>query len=185
MAWIILFILLIGSFYFSGTETAVTAVSRALLHEQAKRGNKWAEKLLDLKKNSGELLGTLLFGNNIVNIAFTAISTGLMVALFGQKYGVLISTFAVSFIVMVFAEILPKTYAMNNTLPLALKATPFLWGLVWILKPVVRALNWISKQAMKMLPKSAVINDPDEQLKAEIRGALAIQGANVLRKKGC
>ena len=120
MAWFALIFLLLGSFFFSGTETAVTAVSRPLLHEQAKRGNKWAEKLLELKKNPALVLGTLLFGNNVVNIAFTAISTGLMVEIFGPHYGVAISTFVVSIVVLIFAEILPKTYAVNNTLPLAL-----------------------------------------------------------------
>ena len=107
MAWFILIFLLLGSFYFSGTETAVTAVSRPLLHEQARRGNKWAEKLLELKKNPALILGALLFGNNVVNIAFTAISTGLMVEIFGARYGVIISTFVVSIIVLIFAEILP------------------------------------------------------------------------------
>ncbi len=185
MAWIILFFLLLGSFYFSGTETAVTAVSKPLLHEQAKRGNKWAAKLLELKSNSPLVLGTLLFGNNIVNIAFTAISTGLLVEWFGPHYGVLISTFVVSLIVMVFAEILPKTYAMNNSLPVALKMTPVLSVFVFILKPAVRALNWWSKKAMILLPKAKIQSDPNERLKAEIRGALAMQGANVLpQEKG-
>lgn len=180
MAWIILLLLLMASFYFSGTETAVTAVSRPLLHEQAKRGNKWAEKLLQLKQNSAQILSTLLFGNNVVNIAFTAISTGLMVEMFGAHYGVIISTFVVSVVVLIFAEILPKTYAMNNTLPLALNATPVLAALVWLLRPVVAALNWLSKKAMVLLPKTTIFEDPDEQLKAEIRGAIAMQKSDVL-----
>ena len=180
MSWVILIFLLIASFYFSGTETAVTAASKPLLHEQAKRGNKWAEKLLEMKQNSGSVLGTLLLGNNIVNIAFTAISTGLLVETFGPKYGVLISTFVVSVIVLIFAEILPKTYAINNALPLALKTTPILSGLVWLFRPFVRALNWLSKTVMLLLPRTKSFSDPDEQLKAEIRGALAMQKADVL-----
>ena len=183
MAWFALCLLLLASFFFSGTETAVTAVSRPLLHEQAKRGNKWAEKLLELKKNPGLVLGTLLFGNNVVNIAFTAISTGLMVELLGPHYGVAISTFVVSIVVLVFAEILPKTYAVNNTLPMALQSTPVLSKLVWLLRPVVNGLNWLSKKAMCILPKATVSGDPDEQLKAEIRGAIAMQGTNVLSQE--
>ncbi len=183
MAWFVLIFLLLGSFFFSGTETAVTAVSRPLLHEQAKRGNKWAAKLLDLKKDPAQVLGTLLFGNNVVNIAFTAISTGLMVEMFGPNYGVLISTFVVSIIVLIFAEILPKTYAVSNTLPMALQSTPVLAGLVWLLRPVVNGLNWLSTKTMKLLPKATPVDDPDEQLKAEIRGALAMQGNNVLSQE--
>ena len=180
MIWIVLVFLLLASFYFSGTETAVTAISPPLLHEQAKRGNKWAEKLLELKKNSAQILSTLLLGNNVVNIAFTAISTGLMVEIFGARYGVILSTFVVSVIVLIFAEILPKTYAINNALPLALNATPLLSGLIWLLRPIVEALNWLSKKAMKLLPKTTLFEDPDEQLKAEIRGALAMPESNVL-----
>ena len=183
MSWLILLFLLIASFYFSGTETAVTAVSRPLLHEQAKRGNKWALKLLELKKNSAQILSTLLFGNNVVNIAFTAISTGLMMELFGPQYGVLISTFVVSVIVLIFAEILPKTYAMNNTLPLALRATPLLVAMTYLFRPIVLTLNWLSKKAMLILPKAPQTNSPDEQLKAEIRGAIAMQEAGVLSQE--
>lgn len=179
MAWIVLIFLLAASFYFSGTETAVTAVSRPLLHEQAKRGNKWAAKLLELKQNSAQILSTLLFGNNVVNIAFTAISTGLMVEI-SPKYGVAISTFVVSVVVLIFAEILPKTYAMNNTLLLALNATPVLSAMVWLFRPIVATLNWLSKKAMKLLPKATIFEDPDEQLKAEIRGAIAMQESSVL-----
>ena len=180
MTWVILLFLLMASFYFSGTETAVTAVSPALLHEQARRGNKWANNLLELKKNSAQILSTLLFGNNIVNIAFTAISTGLMVELFGAHYGVIISTFIVSVIVLIFAEILPKTYAVNNALPMALRSTPVLSGMVWLFRPVVAALNWLSKKAMYLLPKTKITQDPNEQLKAEIRGAIALQGGAAL-----
>ena len=183
IAWFALVFLLLCSFYFSGTETAVTAVSKPLLHEQARRGNKWADKLLELKKNPPLVLGTLLFGNNVVNIAFTAISTGLLVEMFGSRYGVLISTFVVSVVVLIFAEILPKTYAVNNTLPMALQSTPVLSGLIWLLRPVVIGLNWLSKKAMRLLPKASLPNDPDEQLKAEIRGALAMQGTNVLSQE--
>ena len=180
MAYLILFFLLVCSFFFSGTETAVTAVSKPLLHEQAKRGNKWANHLLDMKKDSGITLGTLLFGNNIVNIAFTALSTGLLVAAFGPQYGVVISTFLVSFVVMIFAEILPKTYAINNALPFALKNTPILYVLVKILRPVVHMLNVMSKFAMRLLPQARMEQSPDEALKSEIRGALEMQAENVL-----
>ena len=180
MAYLILFFLLVCSFFFSGTETAVTAVSKPLLHEQAKRGNKWADYLLNMKKDSGITLGTLLFGNNIVNIAFTALSTGLLVAAFGPQYGVIISTFLVSFIVMIFAEILPKTYAINNALPFALKITPILRGLIYVFRPMVRMLNAASKMAMHLLPQAKMEQSPDEALKSEIRGALEMQAENVL-----
>ena len=106
-----------------------------------------------------------------------------MVELFGARYGVLISTFVVSIVVLIFAEILPKTYAMNNTLPLALRSTPLLLAMTKLFRPIVVALNWLSKKAMLILPKAPQVNDPDEQLKAEIRGAIAMQEANVLSQE--
>ncbi len=183
MSWVILGFLLVCSFYFSGTETAVTAVSKPLLHEQAKRGNKWADKLLALKKTPDKILSTLLLGNNLVNIAFTAISTELMLEVFGPKYGVLVSTFVVSVVVLICGEILPKTYAMNNTLTMSLKCTPILLAVAWVTRPLVTALSWTSKKVMKLLPKSAQTNNPEEQLRAELRGTLEMQANNVLSQE--
>lgn len=74
ISYVILVLLLMLSFFFSGTETATTAVSNAWLVDQEKQGNARAGALHKLKQNSELLIGTLLFGNNIVNIAITAIS---------------------------------------------------------------------------------------------------------------
>ena len=84
VSYILLFILLCLSFFFSGTETAVTASSNALLHEKEKQGNVRAKRLNELKKNPSSVISTLLFGNNIVNIAITAISTALCIQFFGD-----------------------------------------------------------------------------------------------------
>ena len=67
--YLILGFLLVLSFFFSGTETAMTAVSKPLLYELEKNGNKQAKRVNQLKQNSAQLLGTLLFGNNIVNMS--------------------------------------------------------------------------------------------------------------------
>ena len=124
--YVLLGILLLLSFYFSGTETAMTAVSMPQLYDLGKKGNWRAQKIMMLKKDSSKLLGTLLFGNNVVNIALTALSTALMIDFFGEKYGVLIATFGVSFVVLLFSEILPKTYAMNNALSFSMTSVPLL-----------------------------------------------------------
>ena len=125
-SYIILVLLLICSFFFSGTETALTAVSAPLLHEQEKQGNKRAALLNRLKSKSDKLLGTLLFGNNIVNIATTAISTGIMIDFFGEHLGVILSTCVVSIVILVFSEILPKTYALSIPYTFSIKVTPIL-----------------------------------------------------------
>ncbi len=173
-SYLLLFFLLCCSFFFSGTETAFTAVSNALLHEREKQGDRRAKKINCVKKNSNRLLGTLLLGNNLVNIAITAISTSLLIEAFGEYYGVLIATFGVSFVVLVFSEILPKTYAMANPLSFSLAVVPVVWVVVKIFSPVVAGLNWLSAQTMRFLPTS---QHPvtQEALKAEIRGAIDLK----------
>lgn len=183
ISYIILLVLLGLSFFFSGTETAVTASSNALLHEMERKGNKRAQILNELKKNSSTLIGTLLFGNNVVNIAITALSTALCIEAFGETYGVLIATFGVSFVVLVFSEILPKTYAMNNANAFALFVAPVLGFLVTVLYPFVFGLNWLSKQAMKVLKMKPAATASEAEIKAEIRGAISMQTENMMNQE--
>lgn len=173
--YILLIILLVFSFFFSGTETAMTAVSRPLLCEMEKNGNKRAQKVNQLKQNSSQLLGTLLFGNNIVNIAITALSTSLLIEMFGDKYGVLIATFGVSFVVLVFSEILPKTYAINNAISFTLKVAPILSVMTICFAPFVKALNGISTLFMQLFPLRENNQATADEVRAEIRGALLMQ----------
>lgn len=167
-----LFILLLLSFFFSGVETAVTAISVPLLSARASKGNKRAKILLELKSKPDKLLGTLLLGNNLVNIALTAISTSMLIDIFGPVQGVALATFGVSFMVLIFAEILPKTYAIRQTLPFAFAVAYPLKAIVFVLSPIVACFNAISKIILKILPKKK--NTGDNDLKEEIRGTLAI-----------
>ena len=165
-----LFILLAMSFFFSGVETAVTALSMPLLSERAKKGDKKAKILLKLKQKPDKLLGTLLLGNNLVNIALTALSTSMLIDIFGPAKGVALATFGVSFMVLIFAEILPKTYAINQTIPFAFAVAYPLNFIVWILGPVVVCLNAVSKVVLKLFPKKNTDSESD-LLKEELRGS--------------
>ncbi len=172
-----LIILLLMSFFFSGVETAVTAISVPLLSARADKGDKRAKILLKLKNKPDKLLGTLLLGNNLVNIALTAISTSLLIEIFGPVQGVALATFGVSFVVLIFAEILPKTYAIHQTLPFAFAVAYPLQLIVNILSPVVACFNFISKLVLKILPKKKNINN--DNLKEELRGTLALSNKNL------
>lgn len=182
-SYILLFALMGLSFFFSGTETAVTAASAPLLYEKEKQGNKRARLLNKMKKDSARLISTLLFGNNVVNIAITAISTALCIEAFGESMGVLVATFGVSFAVLVFSEILPKTYAMNNATDFALFVTPVLYFFVVVLAPFVTALNWISKFIMKAFRMKPAKEATEEEIKAEIRGAISLQTGDVMNQE--
>ena len=184
MEYIILFVLLMFSFFFSGTETALTAVSLPLLSGRAESGDKKAKILMEMKQKPDTLLGTLLLGNNIVNIALTALSTSLLISIFGARWGVWISTFLVSFVVLIFSEILPKTYAMQMATPVSFCVAWPLYILIKIFSPVVRTLNWISRKVLKILPKQKQTTPDEEAVKEELRGTLSLQKKDdVLRRE--
>lgn len=180
MIYLAIFLLLCCSFFFSGTETAITAVSTPLLYEQKKKGNQKAATLLDLKEKPSILIGSLLLGNNLVNIALTALTTGLCIEVFGPNTGVVIATFGVSFIVLVFSEILPKTYALSNTLNMALYVAPLTKLIVFVFTPFVLFLNWVSSLSMKVLHMKPANTTSEEEIRAELRGAIALPSENVL-----
>ena len=184
MSYIILLILLLLSFFFSGTETALTAVSLPLLNGRAENGDKKAKILMEIKQKPDTLLGTLLLGNNIVNIALTALTTAILIQAFGPRWGVWISTFLVSFIILIFAEILPKTYAMKTTVPVAFAVAWPLFALIKIFSPIVHALNWISRQVIDLFPTPKTTLPAEEVAKQELRGTLSLQEKkNVLRRE--
>ncbi|NCB49321.1 MAG: DUF21 domain-containing protein [Alphaproteobacteria bacterium] len=158
------------SAFFSGTETAFTAASRPLLYEMKKNGNKRASLVQKMLKTPEKLLGTLLFGNNVVNIAASSISTAILLELYGQK-GVLIATLSVSFFVLIFCETLPKTYALKNPTSMALFLAPVMRGLIFISAPVVLFLNGVVKKSLWLLHLTAV-EKQDSKVRIELRGAI-------------
>ena len=182
-AYLTLLFLLSCSFFFSGTETAVTAVSAPLLHDQEKQGNKRARQLNRIKANGDKLLSTLLFGNNVVNIAATAVSTSLMIDIFGERWGVIMATFVVSVVILIFSEILPKTYALSTPYSFAMRVTPLLTLCVKVFAPFTWALNTIARGLIYLLPKAKQETDTEEQLKAEIRGAIDMDDDNTLTQE--
>ncbi|MCO4825530.1 MAG: DUF21 domain-containing protein, partial [Amylibacter sp.] len=102
--------LLLVSAFFSGSETALTAASRGKLHSLADRGSAGANRALKLTEDSERLIGAVLLGNNLVNILAASLATSLFLRLFGEN-GIALATLVMTALVLVFAEVLPKTYA--------------------------------------------------------------------------
>jgi len=122
-AAVILFLLLCSGF-FSGSETALTAASRGKLRNLADKGNggaKGAARALVLKEDNERLIGGILLGNNLVNILATSLATALFTALLGES-GVAVATLVMTALVLIFAEVLPKTYAINDPETVAARA---------------------------------------------------------------
>ena len=133
-------VLILLSAFFSGSETALTAASRPRMHELEKLGNRRAGIVNRLRKRQENLIGGILLGNNFVNILASALATTLLVGWFGDA-GVAYATLVMTGLILVFAEVLPKTYAIRNPDRLALGAAPILRLVVGALSPIARAVT--------------------------------------------
>lgn len=164
-------LLLLMSAFFSGSETALTAVSRATLHRLKDKGSTAAGRALKLTDDSERLIGAILLGNNLVNILAASLATVLFTRLFGEA-GVIWATGVMTLLVLIFAEVTPKTYAITNPETAALKVAWPISILVRLLSPFVNAVRIIARGALHLFGVEA---DPDARIlgaSEEIRGAI-------------
>ncbi|PTW52146.1 HlyC/CorC family transporter [Rhodovulum kholense] len=165
--------LLLLSAFFSGSETALTAASRGKLRARADKGERGAETALTITEDNERLIGSVLLGNNFVNILATSLATTLFTRLFGDS-GVALATLVMTLVVLVFAEVLPKTYAITNPELAASRVSPLIRPIILILSPVVSAVRALVRQILALFGVRA---DPDSQIMAvrdEIAGALQL-----------
>lgn len=163
--------LLVLSGLFSGSETALTAASRGKLRARADKGDTGAQQALDITEDNERLIGSVLLGNNLVNILATSLATAMFTRLFGES-GVALATLVMTLLVLVFAEVLPKTYAITNAEAAAARAAPVIRVVVRVFSPVVSAVRLLVRGVLRVF---GVKTDPDSQILAvreEIAGAL-------------
>ncbi|MGD9867298.1 MAG: HlyC/CorC family transporter [Hyphomicrobiales bacterium] len=168
-----IFLLLLLSAFFSGSETALTAASRARLHAMEQDGVSRAKIVNKLIASRERLLGALLLGNNLVNILASAITTSLFLAAFGEA-GVAYATLAMTALVLIFGEILPKTYAITNPDRAALFVAPAVRLIVFVFAPITAGIQAIVRTILNLLgPK---VSEDAAVLSAheEIRGAIEL-----------
>ena len=140
---VLVIVMIVFSALFSSTETAYSSLNKLRLKNYEAQGNKKAGIALRLANKFDEVLTAVLIGNNIVNIATSSLSTLLFVSIFGDG-GAGISTVIITVLVLIFGEVLPKSYAKRNAEKLALLFAKPLSFLVIILKPFVLILNKMS-----------------------------------------
>ncbi len=164
-------LLLVLSGFFSGSETALTAASRGKLRSQAEKGSRGAERALKITEDNERLIGSVLLGNNLVNILAASLATSLFTRLFGDG-GVAFATLVMTILVLVFAEVLPKTYAITNAETAAARVSPVIELVIRVFSPVVGAVRWFVRLMLRVF---GVQTDPDSHILAvreEIAGAL-------------
>ena len=166
-------VLILLSAFFSGSETALTAASRGKLRAAQDRGSKGAELALSITEDNERLIGSVLLGNNLVNILATSLATALFTSLFGDS-GVALATLIMTLLVLIFAEVLPKTYAITNPELAASRVAPLIRVVILVFSPVVAAIRAFVRIVLRVF---GVKTDPDSQILAvreEIAGALQL-----------
>lgn len=168
------FLLLMLSAFFSASETALTAASRARLHTMESEGSERAKLVNRLLSAPERIIGTVLLGNNLVNILASSLTTSALIGLFGDT-GVVYATVVMTVLVVVFCEVLPKTYAIAYPDRLSLVVAPVMRVLIVVMRPFTATIDIIVRQLLKMTPSK---RDDEANILAahhEIRGTIELQ----------
>ncbi len=164
-------VLLVLSAFFSGSETALTAASRPRIHQLAERGNRHAGIVRQLQRERDRLIGAILLGNNLVNILASALATSVLIGLFGDA-GVVYATLAMTLLVVIFAEVMPKTYAIAHSVRMALGVAPAIRIVVRLFAPATFAVHVVTRAAFGLfgvrLPAEIHATTSEEELRGAI-----------------
>src|SRR5690625_4459371 len=145
-----IFILLLVSFFFSGSETALTATNKMKLQTKVDNNDKKAEKLLDLISRPSEFITTILIGNNIANILLPTLVTSLAIQ-YGFNVGIASAILTIT--IIVFSEVIPKSVAAAFPNRISMVVSPIIRFFVFVLKPVTKVLNWLTDRITNWLSK--------------------------------
>lgn len=165
--------LLVVSGFFSGSETALTAASRGKLKAQADKGSHGARVALAVTEDNERMIGALLLGNNVVNILAASLATALLTRLFGDS-GVALATLVMTTLVLIFGEVLPKTYAITNAEVAASFVAPLVRVIILLFSPPVSLVRALVRGLLRLVGVRA---DPGAKflaLREEIVGAIAL-----------
>ena len=176
----IIFGLILLSAFFSGAETSLTSASKSRMHTLAKSGKKNAIIFERIFKNKELLICTILLVNNLVNVLASALATSILLELFNAD-GIVYVTIIMTFMILLFGELLPKTIALLKADSIALKISPIFDILVKILYPITISFNSIVNLLMQILNiNSLKSNGPESQIESEeeLRGAIDLHGDN-------
>lgn len=171
---ILVIFLLLCSAFFSGSETGLTAVSRARIYQLVQEGNARARKVLHLREHKEQLIGALLMGNTLVNIAAASVSTSVAIHYFGDE-GVIFATAVTTLLVLIFAEVLPKTYAIQQPERFALFVAPVVTLIVRLLSPATTAIQWLIKLLFHIFGVDVHRNNALISSSDIIRGTIELQ----------
>ena len=173
MTGIAIVALLALSAFFSGSETALTAVSRGRMHQLEKDGSRAARDVNALIADRENMIGAILLGNTFINILVSSLATAMLTARFGHD-AVAITTAAMTLMILIFAEVLPKTLAIVRTDRFALAAARALRGFVAVLSTIVRTVQFVVWRVLRLFGVRPEAGEPIMAAHEELRGAVAL-----------
>lgn len=167
---ILLGVLILLSAFFSSAETAFSSVNRIRLRNYVSEGRSGSKNALFISENFDDALSTILVGNNIVNIAAASISAKVATDIFGPSTGLLISTFGMTILILIFGEILPKSIAKENAESYSLKISGILLMLIKILTPVNFLFSKLKASVSKVFSKDGEVTPSvtEEEIKVMV-----------------
>jgi len=167
-------LMLVLSAIFNGSETALTAHSRARMHALEQEGNSRAKLVNKLLRNPEKLIGAVLLGNTLVDILAASLASGLAVILIGPA-GVAYATGVMTLLIVIFSAVLPKTYALAFADRTALLLAPLMRAMIFVLAPLTGAIQWVVRLLLKLTPGKE--DDAANILAAheEIRGTIELK----------
>jgi len=164
---VILVILLLLSAFFSSAETALTTVNLMKMRHLAEEGNKSAATVIKVTDNKPKMLSAILIGNNIVNLSASSLATTVAIHVWGS-YGAGIATGILTFLILIFGEIMPKTMATIKANRMAMRYAGIIWVLMVVLTPIIVVVNVLSNGVLRIFgvdPKK----DYDQMTEEELR----------------
>ena len=176
-----LVVLIILSACFSGSETGMMALNRYRLRHLAGSGHRGARRASRLLERPDRLIGLILLGNNFVNIAASSLATVIALRLLGEA-GIALAAGLLTLVILIFAEVAPKTYAALHPERVAFPAAHVLTALLVVFQPLVVAVNWMANGVLRLLRLSPSGADRDSLSRDELRTVVAEAGALIPRR---
>ncbi|MDM7859980.1 HlyC/CorC family transporter [Alteromonas sp. ASW11-36] len=180
--FIMLGVLILCSAYFSSSETGMMSLNRYRLKHLISEKNSAAMRVEKLLNRPDRLIGLILIGNNLVNIAATVVATEICERLFGPIWGPIIVTVALTLIILVFAEVTPKTLAAIYPERIAFPSSLVLLPLMTVMKPFVYAINGITNGLLALLRISPADGNNDSLSREELRTVVYEAGAMIPKR---
>ncbi|MFA7294232.1 MAG: DUF21 domain-containing protein, partial [Candidatus Omnitrophota bacterium] len=169
--FLILLLLAGVSFFFSSAETSIIGLSRIRLRHMLNKGIKRAQSVQRVVTKLDKVIAAILIGNNLLNIAISSIVTGIFVQIYGYRWGVVVSTFVTTVVLLIFCEVTPKILSAKHAEKVALITAPIMEGVIVVLKPLIVFFISISNFILKIFRVGASKRSPlitEEELRTMI-----------------